>query len=163
MRKLFKYLNKTDWMIIILSILFTTGGVWLELKMPDYMSEITILVQSEGRKMEDILINGGYMMLCALGSLIFTVITGFLAAHISSKFSMKLRKAIFDKVENMGMEEIKKFSTGSLITRTTNDVTQVEMLIGMGMSLLIKAPITAIWAVTKILNKSLLWSLMTGI
>ena len=163
MRKLFKYLNKTDWMIIILSILFTTGGVWLELKMPDYMSEITILVQSEGSKMEDILINGGYMMLCALGSLIFTVITGFLAAHISSKFSMKLRKAIFDKVENMGMEEIKKFSTGSLITRTTNDVTQVEMLIGMGMSLLIKAPITAIWAVTKILNKSLLWSLMTGI
>ena len=163
MRKLFKYLNKIDWMIIILSILFTTGGVWLELKMPDYMSEITILVQSEGSKMEDILINGGYMMLCALGSLIFTVITGFLAAHISSKFSMKLRKAIFDKVENMGMEEIKKFSTGSLITRTTNDVTQVEMLIGMGMSLLIKAPITAIWAVTKILNKSLLWSLMTGI
>ena len=131
--------------------------------MPDYMSEITILVQTEGSKMKDILINGGYMLLCAFGSLICAVVTGYLSAHISSDFSKKIRKAIFDKVENLGMQEIKSFSTSSLITRTTNDVTQVEMLIGMGLHLLIKAPITAVWAITKILNKSWQWSAITGI
>ena len=163
MLKLFKFLNKKDWIKIILCIIFVIGGVWLELKMPDYMAEITKLVQTEGSKMKDIIINGGYMLLCAFGSLIFTVLTGFLAADISSDFSMKIRKAIFDKVEEMSLKEVKEFEEGSLITRTTNDVTQVEMLIGMGLHLLLKAPITAVWAVTKILNKSQTWSIITGI
>ena len=162
MLKLMKFFNKKDWLKIILCLIFTIGGVWLELKMPDYMSEITKLVQTEGSKMKDILINGSYMLICAFGSLLFTVGTGYLAAIISSDYSMKIRKAIFDKVENAGMQEIKTFKPSSLITRTTNDVTQVEMLIGMGLHLLLKAPITAIWAVTKILNKSFEWSMITG-
>ena len=162
MIKLMKFFEKKDWFKIILCLLFTVGGVWLELKMPDYMSEITKLVQTEGSKMKDILINGSYMLICAFGSLLFTVVTGYLAAVISSDYSMKIRKAIFDKVEDAGMQEIKTFKPSSLITRTTNDVTQVEMLIGMGLHLLLKAPITAIWAVTKILNKSFEWSMITG-
>ena len=162
MIKLIKFFNKKDWLKIILCLIFTIGGVWLELKMPDYMSEITKLVQTDGSKMKDILINGGFMLACALGSLLFTVATGYLAATISSDYSMKIRKAIFDKVEEASMQEIKKFKPSSLITRTTNDVTQVEMLIGMGLHLLLKAPITAIWAVTKILNKNFQWSMITG-
>ena len=162
MIKLIKLFNKKDWLKIILCLIFTIGGVWLELKMPDYMSEITKLVQTDGSKMKDILINGGFMLACALGSLLFTVATGYLAATISSDYSMKIRKAIFDKVEEASMQEIKKFKPSSLITRTTNDVTQVEMLIGMGLHLLLKAPITAIWAVTKILNKNFQWSMITG-
>ena len=163
MIKLMKFFNKQDWIKIILCIICVIGGVWLELKMPDYMSEITVLVQTEGSKMNDILINGGYMLLCAFGSLIFIVLTGYLTAIIASDFSMKIRKAIFDKVEDMSMQEIKQFQASSLITRTTNDVTQVEMLIGMGLNLLIKAPITAVWAITKILNKSETWSIITGL
>ena len=162
MIKLLKFFDKKDWIRIIICILFVVSGVWLDLKMPDYMSEITRLVQTDGSKMKDILINGGYMLLCALGSLIFTIGTGYFAATISSDFSMKIRKAIFDKVESVGMQEIKNFKVSSLITRTTNDVTQVEMLIGMGLHLLLKAPITAIWAVSKILNKSFEWSAITG-
>ena len=162
MIKLIKFFNKKDWVKIILCLIFTIGGVWLELKMPDYMSEITKLVQTDGSKMKDILINGGFMLACAFGSLLFTVATGYLAATISSDYSMKIRKAIFDKVEEASMQEIKKFKPSSLITRTTNDVTQVEMLIGMGLHLLLKAPITAIWAVTKILNKNFQWSMITG-
>ena len=163
MIKLMKFWNTKDITKIIICIAFVVGGVWLDLKMPDYMSEITILVQTEGSKMKDILINGGYMLLCALGSLTFTVATGYLAANISSEFSKKIRKAIFEKVGNLGMQEIKNFNTSSLITRTTNDVTQVEMLIGLGLHLLIKAPITAVWAVTKILNKSWEWSSITAV
>ena len=162
MIKLMRFFNKKDWMNIIICILFVVGSVWLELKMPDYMSKITILVQTEGSKMKDILINGGYMLLCAFGSFICVVMTGYLSASISSDFSMKIRKAIFNKVEDLSMQEIKGFKTSSLITRTTNDVTQVEMLIGMGLHLLIKAPITAVWAITKILNKSWEWSAITG-
>lgn len=163
MIKLLKFFDKKDWFRIILCVLFVVGGVWLELKMPDYMSEITKLVQTEGSKMEDILINGGFMLLCAFGGLLFTVGTGYLAAVISSDFSKKIRKAIFDKVEDASMQEIKVFSTSSLITRTTNDVTQVEMLIGMGLHLLLKSPIMAVWAITKILGKSLEWSMITGV
>lgn len=131
--------------------------------MPDYMSEITILVQTEGSKMNDILANGGYMLLCTLGSLISAIITGYIIANISSSFSMKTRKKLFTKVESLSMQEVKQFQTSSLITRTTNDITQVEMFLGMGLQLLIKAPITAIWAITKILNKNLEWSIITGV
>ncbi len=162
MIKLIKFFDKKDWFKIILCLLFVVGGVWLELKMPDYMSEVTRLVQTEGSDMKDILINGAYMLGCAFGGLLFAIGTGYLAATISSDFSMKIRKAVFDKVEDAGMQEIKSFSTSSLITRTTNDVTQVEMLIGMGLHLLLRSPIMAIWAITKIINKSFTWSVITG-
>lgn len=163
MFKLLKNFNKKEITTIILCFAFIIAQVWLELKMPDYMSEITVLVQSEGSDMSDILINGGYMLACAFGSLISAVITGYFISNISARFSMNVRKKIFDKVERLGMHEVKQFSTSSLITRTTNDITQVQMLISMGLQLLIKAPITAIWAITKILDKSLEWSIITAI
>lgn len=161
MLKLLNNFNKKEWLLILFSFILIVGQVWLELKMPDYMSEITKLVQTEGSSIKDVLINGGYMLLCAFGSLVFSVIVGYLVAKISSIFSMKTRKQLFDKVLQLSMHEVKTFSTSSLITRTTNDITQVEMLIGMGLQLLIKAPITAIWAITKILNKSWQWSALT--
>lgn len=163
MFKLLKNFNKKEVVTILVCFCLIVSQVWLELKMPDYMSEITVLVQSEGSKMQDILINGGYMLACALGSLLSAVITGYFISNISAKFSLNIRKKLFDKVENLGMQEVKHFSTSSLITRTTNDITQVQMLISMGLQLLIKAPITAIWAITKILNKSLEWSAITAI
>lgn len=163
MFKLLKNFNKKEVVAILVCVCLIVSQVWLELKMPDYMSEITVLVQSEGSKMQDILINGGYMLACALGSLLSAVITGYFISNISAKFSLNIRKKLFDKVENLGMQEVKQFSTSSLITRTTNDITQVQMLISMGLQLLIKAPITAIWAITKILNKSLEWSAITAI
>ena len=162
MIKLIKQFNKKDWGLAILSVILIVFQVWLDLKMPDYMSKITVLVQTEGSQMSDILQNGGYMLLCALGSLVAAVFTGYLTSNISSDFSMTIRDKIFDKVLNLSMHEIKEFSTSSLITRTTNDVTQIEMLISMGLQLLIKAPITAVWAITKILNKSWQWSAVTG-
>ena len=163
MFKLFKNFTKREYILMLISFALILFQVWLELKMPDYMSEITILIQTEGSKMNDILINGGYMLLCALGSLLSAIIVGYLVSIISSTFSLKTRKKIFNKVEMLSTNEVKNFSTNSLITRTTNDVTQIEMLIGLGLQLLIKAPITAIWAVTKILNKSWQWSMITGI
>ena len=163
MLKLLKSFTKKDWLLSILVVLLVVFQVWLDLKLPDYMSQITRLVQTEGSQMSEILQNGGYMILCAIGSLFAAVITGYLTSSISSNFSMKLREKIFTKVEELSMNEVKQFSTSSLITRTTNDVTQIEMLIAMGLQLLIKAPITAIWAVTKILNKSWQWSTITGV
>ena len=163
MIKLIKNFGKREWLLVFVSIILIFSQVWLELKMPDYMAEITKLVQTEGSKMEDILLNGSLMMLCAFGSLIFAIIVGYLIANLAASFSKKIRKKLFSKVEDLSLNEIKKFSTSSLITRTTNDITQVEMLIGMGLHLLIKAPITAIWAITKILNKNLEWSIITAI
>ena len=163
MFKLLKNFGKKEWLLVIISFILIVCQVWLELKMPDYMSEITKLVQTEGSKMSDILINGGYMLLCAFGSLVSAIVVGYLIAKLSSLFSMKVRKRLFSKVEDLSMHEVKSFSTSSLITRTTNDITQVEMLIGMGLQLLIKAPITAVWAVTKILNKSFVWSSLTAL
>ena len=163
MFKLLKNFTKKEWLVTFISFVLIFIQVWLELKMPDYMSEITKLVQTQGSKMQDILINGGYMLLCAFGSLLAAIFTGYITSKLSSKFAKNLRKKIFSKVEDMGMEEIKKFSTSSLITRTTNDVTQIEMLVAMGLQLLIKAPITAIWAITKILNKNWEWSAITGV
>ena len=163
MLKLLKNLTKKEWLFAIFCVILIVGQVWLELKIPDYMSEITVLVQTEGSKMEDIILNGGYMILCALGSLVFAVGAGYFAAYIASEFSRNTRKQIFDKVQNLDTEEVKNFQTSSLITRTTNDVTQIEMLIAMGLQLLVKAPITAVWAITKILNKGWQWSAVTGV
>ena len=163
MIKLLKNFTKKDWLMIFLSFILIFSQVWLELKMPDYMSEITVLVKTEGSKMSDILVQGGYMLLCAFGSLVGAVIVDFLISKLSANFSLNLRKKIFDKVLSLSANEVKGFNTSSLITRTTNDVSQIEMFIGMGLQLLIKAPITAIWAITKILNKSVEWSIVTAV
>ena len=163
MIKLLKNLRKKEIFLILISCVFIFISVDLELKMPDYMAMITKLVQTEGSKMKDIVTNGGYMLLCALGSLICSIVVGFLISYIASKFSMNIRSKLFNTVEDLDMEEIKEFSPSSLITRTTNDVSQIEMLLGMGLQLLIKAPITAVWAVTKILNKNMSWSIITAV
>lgn len=162
MIKLLKNLQKREWLLALMVLILVLIQVWLELKMPDYMSTITKLVQTEESQMSEILINGGYMMACAFGSLIAAIFTGYLTASVSSSFSMYVRKRLFHKVENLSMQEVKQFSTSSLITRTTNDITQIEMVIAMGLQLLLKAPITAVWAITKILNKSWQWSAITG-
>ena len=163
MFKLFKNFNTKDLLIIILCIIFVVIQVWLDLKLPDYMSSITRLVQTEGSSMNEIILQGVYMLLCAFGSLLSAICVGYMSSLLSANFSKILRKKIFNKVEDFGTEEIKKFSTSSLITRTTNDVTQIEMLISMGLQLLIKAPIMAVWAISKILNKSIEWSALTGV
>jgi len=163
MIKLLRNFTKRDYILIFISFLLILAQVWLELKMPDYMSSITRLVQTEGSKMHDIIENGAYMLLCAFASLLSAVIVGYLISFISANFSLNTRKKLFDKVESLDIHEVKQFSTSSLITRTTNDITQIEMFIGMGLQLLIKAPITAIWAVTKILNKNFSWSVITGV
>ena len=163
MFKLIRNFKKKDWLIILVSIVLIVMQVWLELKMPDYMSKVTVLVQTEGSKMSEILKNGGFMLLCAFGSLVGAMIVGYLIALLASGFSRSLRSKLFRKVEDMSMSEIKEFSPNSLITRTTNDITQVEMFIGFGLQLLIKAPITAVWAITKILNKSWEWSMVTAV
>ncbi len=162
MFKLFGKLSKKDLLYAIICVILVAFQVWLDLKLPDYMSEITRLVQTSGSHMRDILIQGGYMMLCAIGSLISAIIVGYFAALISASFSRKLRKDIFNHTLTFGMNEIKNFQTSSLITRTTNDVTQIEMVIAMGLQMLIKAPIMAVWAISKIVNKSLEWSALTG-
>ena len=163
MIKLLKNIKKREWILAVVALALIVMQVWLDLKMPDYMSEITVLVQTEGSQMSEILKNGGFMLACALGSLVAAVITGYLTSTISAKFSMNVRKKLFNKVENLAIQEVKGFSTSSLITRTTNDITQVQMLVAMGVQLMVKAPITAIWAITKILNKSWQWSAITGV
>lgn len=163
MFKLLKNFNKKEIGIISIIVLFIIGQVWLELKMPDYMSEITRLVKTEGSKMNDILMQGGYMLLCAGGSLILSAVVGFLSSFSSATLSKKIRRKLFNKVQDFSMEEMKHFSVSSLITRTTNDITHVQMFISMGLQLLIKSPIMAVWAVFKILDKGLEWSIATGI
>ena len=162
MLKLLKNFDKKDWLIVFATLLLIVFQVWLDLKLPDYMSEITILVQTKGSSMNEILTQGGYMLLCAAGSLAAAMLVGYLTSFISATFSQKLRKQLFEKVQDFGMEEIKKFSTSSLITRTTNDITNIQMFIAMGLQMLIKAPITAVWAIFKILDKSWQWSAITG-
>ena len=163
MFKLFKKFTKKDYLLIFISFIFILVQVWLDLKLPDYMSEITKLVQTEGSKMSAILENGGYMLLCAFGSLLSAILVGYISSNVSASFSKTIRKKLFNKVENLGIAEVKNFSTSSLITRTTNDITQIQMFISMGLQLLIKAPVTAIWAVTKILNKNIAWSAVTAV
>ena len=163
MFKLFKNFTKKDIVAIITCIALIVFQVWLDLRLPDYMSEITKLVQTEGSTIGEILVQGGYMMACAFGSLLSSFVVGYIASKLSANFSYTLRGKIYNKVLSFGTEEIKNFQTSSLITRTTNDVTQLEMIIAMGLQMLIKAPIMAVWAVSKILNKSLQWSLLTGL
>ncbi len=162
MLKLLKNLNKRDVFVILICFALIAGQVWLELKMPDYMSQITRLVQTEGSSFHDILVNGVFMVLCAAGSLASAVIVGYLASRVSATLSLKIRSKLFTKVQNLAMNEIKQFSTSSLITRTTNDITQIQMLMAMGLQLIIKSPIMAIWAIRKILTKNLQWTALVG-
>lgn len=162
MIKIFKNLKSREWSMIGISFVFIVVQVWLDLKLPDYMSEITRLVQTEGSAMAEIWQAGGYMLLCALGSVVASFLVGYLAAKVAARFSRRLRSRLFDKVDSFSMEEINGFSTSSLITRSTNDITQLQMLIAMGLQVMIKAPIMAGWAITKILNKSWQWSALTG-
>lgn len=163
MVKLLKKLTWKDFILAAVAFLFIIVQVWLSLTMPDYMSEITKLVQTKGSKMNDILIAGGKMLACALGSLLAAVCTSICASKISSNFSANLRGQVFHKVQSFSMEEIGNFSTASLITRSTNDITQVQMLIVMGLEVLLKAPIMAVWALCKISTKNWQWTASTGV
>lgn len=162
MIKLLKNLNKKELIVMLVILLLIVFQVWLDLKAPEFMSKITILVQTKGNKITDILVNGSYMLLCALGSLLLAVVVGYLSAFVSSVFSFRLRKNLFTKVGDFSMEEIKSFSTNSLITRTTNDIMQVQIFISIGMQILIKSPILATWAILKILDKSWKWTALTA-
>lgn len=163
MIKIFKYLKREEWICMAVSIIFIVMQVWLDLKLPDYMSEITVLVQTKGSAMSEIWQAGGYMLLCALGSLASSCVVGFFVARIAAAISKRLRSLVYDKVQSFSMEEINHFSTASLITRSTNDVVQVQMFISMGMQVMIKAPIMGVWAILKISGKEWQWSLATGI
>ena len=162
MIKLFKNFKKREILFICISVILIVMQVWLDLKLPDYMKEITILVQTEGSKMGDVLIAGGWMILCALGSLFLAFIVGYFGANIAASFSQKLREKVFTKTLSYSTEEVRKFSTASLITRSTNDITQVQMFIAMGLQVMIKAPILATWAIMKIAGKSWQWSVLTA-
>ena len=163
MLKLFRYFRKKDWILIFASILLIVGQVWLDLTLPDFMSDITVLIETEGSAMADILAAGGKMLLCALGSAALSIIVGYFAAATGASFSYLIREKIFTKVSAFGIGEMHRFSTPSLITRTTNDITQVQMVISMGLQVIIKAPILAVWAVCKIIGKSWELSLTTAV
>ncbi len=163
MLKLLKLLKKKQWALAAVSVFFVVTQVWLELTMPDYMADITRLVQIDGSTMQEILTAGGKMLACALGSLIASILTAICATRIAATFSAALREKLFRKVMSFSMEEIGHFSTASLITRSTNDVTQIQMLIAIGLQLLVKAPIMAVWAICKIANKQWEWTFSTGV
>ncbi|MFI3938409.1 ABC transporter ATP-binding protein [Vagococcus fluvialis] len=163
MVKIFRYLSKTEYALAGVSLLFIIAQVWLDLKLPDYMNEITKLVQTEGSEMSEILSAGGMMLLCAVASLLSAVIVAVIVAKITANYSARLREKLFGKVQSLSTEEINHFSIPSLITRTTNDITQVQMLIVMGLQAMVKAPILAVWAILKISNKSWQWTFATGV
>jgi len=163
MLKIFKYLKPKEWTLIVASIVFIVGQVYLDLKLPDYMAKITTLVQTEGSKTSEIWTAGGKMLLCALGSMILAVIVGYFAARVATSLSKELRKGVFDKTLSFSMEEINGFSIASLITRSTNDITQIQQTVAMGLQVMIKAPILATWAILKITGKSWEWSVATGV
>lgn len=163
MFKLLRFLKKTEWLFFLCSLVFIVSQVCLELKIPDYMSEITTLVNTPDSEMASIWSVGGMMLLCSLGSLVSSVAVCFFASRIAAGFSRRLRRELFEKVESFSSEEISRFSTASLITRSTNDVMQVQALVVMSMQVVIKAPLMAVWAIMKIAGKAWQWSLSTAI
>ena len=163
MLKIFRYLKPREWAFALVSFAFIVTQVWLDLRLPEYMEEITILVQTPGSAMGDVWRAGGFMLVCALGSLACAVTVGFFAARIAASFSQRLRSMIFNKVESFSMEEINHFSTSSLITRSTNDITHIQMLVAMALQVVVRAPITAVWAITKITGRGYEWSMITGV
>lgn len=163
MIKLFKYLRKKDWLYIFISLCFIVCQVWLDLKIPEYMSEITRLIQTPDSALGDVLVVGMKMLGCALLSMAAMFVVGYFVAVVAAGLSKRLREAVYDKVISFSMEEMGKFSTASLITRSTNDISQVQMVIAIGLQASVKAPIMAAWAITKIINKNLAWSAATGV
>lgn len=162
MLRLLRYFKSREWAQVIICVVLIVLQVYLDLKLPDYMTDITILVQTEGSEMSEIWQAGGKMLSCALGSMAMAIATGFFAARLAAGLSKKLRSAVYNKVSGFSMEEINRFSTASLITRSTNDITQVQMMVALGLQVMIKAPITGVWAVCKISGKAWQWSLATG-
>jgi len=162
MAKLFRYLTKRQWAYVCAALVFIVAQVWLDLKLPDHMSEITTLVETKGSALADILMQGGYMLLCALGSMAASIIVGFLAAKVAAGLARTLRALVYDKTMDFSMEEINRFSSSSLINRCTNDITQVQTLVAMGLQAIVKAPILAVWAVVKIAGKSWQWTTATA-
>ena len=163
MVKILKYLKPAEWLLTLISLVFIAAQVWLDLKLPDYMSEITGYVQTEGSTMSQIWEAGAKMVLCAFGSLLAAFVVGYFAARIAASFTARLRSMLFNKVESFSMAEINRFSTASLITRSTNDITQIQMIITFGLQILIKAPILAVWAIVKISGKSWQWTTTTAV
>ena len=170
MFKLLRFLKKREWLYALCAVVFIVAQVWFDLKMPDYMNAITQIAQGGTNtatgiayELSDIWSNGGYMLLCAVGSMLCSVITSLFVVRIAADYSARIREALYTKVQGFSMSEINKFSTASLITRSTNDVQQVQMLITMGLQMIIKAPITAVWAITKIAGKQWQWSLAVAI
>lgn len=163
MKGILKHLSKRDWGLIAVTVLLVAASVWLDLKLPDYMAQITTLVQTEGSQLSEVITAGIKMLLCAFGSLVVTVAVIIFSAKVASDYSFAVRAKLYDSVESFSLNEINKFSTASLITRSTNDITQVQNVISFGMQALIKAPIMAVWAITKIADKNWQWTLSTGI
>ncbi len=163
MIKLLKRFDISEWVQVLISLIFIVAQVWLDLKLPDYMSDITRYSQMPGGEMSDIWMAGGKMMLCAMGSLISSITVGFFGARIAASFSRRIRSLLFSKVDSFSMEEMNRFSTDSLITRSTNDITQIQQFITMGLQLLIKAPIMVVWALVKISGKGFEWTVATGV
>ncbi|UOO38527.1 ABC transporter ATP-binding protein [Oscillospiraceae bacterium CM] len=162
MIKILKHFKPGDWLVVLFSVVLLAVQTWLDLKLPDYMTDITKYVQTPGSQMSDIWAAGGKMILCTLGSVALSLIVGFFAARVAAGFSQRIRAKLFHRVEDFSMEEINGFSTASLITRSTNDITQLQVFIAMGMQVIIKAPILAVWAVAKISLKSWEWTALTG-
>ena len=163
MLRILRKLSGKNVALVFVCALFIFAQVWLDLTLPDYMSEITMLLQTQGSQMSEILKAGAMMLLCALGSLVCSVVVSVFVAAIAADFSASLRTHLFNKVQSFSMAEIGNFSTPSLITRSTNDVMQVQMLLVMGMQVLIKAPVTAVWAIIKISDKSSEWTITTAV
>ena len=161
--KLFRYLSAKEWLFCLFSLVFVFVQVVLDLMIPDYMSRITTLIETPGSAIGDVWSAGGMMLLCAFGSLVSSVAVCFFASRIAANFSKRLRREMFYKVESFTLEEINAFSTASLITRSTNDVSQVQMMVVMSLQVVVKAPLMAVWAIMKIAGKAWQWSLATGI
>jgi ATP-binding cassette subfamily B protein len=163
MIRILNYLQIKEWFFVAISIVFIVGQVYLDLKIPDYMAEITKLVQTPNSPIREIWIDGGYMILCTLGSLAASAVVGYYAARVAATLAKRVRAQVFNKVASFSMEEVNRFSTPSLITRSTNDITQVQTIIAMGMQVLIKAPILVVWALIKISGKNIDWTIATGV
>ncbi|MFV0529650.1 MAG: ABC transporter ATP-binding protein [Lachnospiraceae bacterium] len=163
MIRIFKYFKKKEWVFAAICLVLVVVQVWLDLKLPDYMSEITTLVQTDGSSMAEILAAGGAMLACALGSLVAAMAVGYFAAQIAAGLAMRLREMVYNKTLSFSMEEMNGFSTASLITRSTNDITQIQTLVAMGLQAVVKAPILAVWAIAKIAGKNVSFTLTTGV
>ena len=163
MIKLFRYLRKKDWLFVCISLCFIVFQVWLDLRLPDYMAEITRLIQTPDSALSSVMWAGMKMLSCAILSMAAMFVVGYFVAQVAAGLSKRLREAVYDKVISFSMEEMGKFSTASLITRSTNDISQVQMVIAIGLQASVRAPIMAVWAITKIINKNLMWSAATGV